>query len=81
MSYTQIEYDAAANHGLSRFMFLTADEFREPLGVTESPEKRAKQRAFRDRAKRYPCGLFSSPDQLATQVPSWAHWNDISVDG
>jgi len=77
-SYTEQEYDAAIATDKPRLMFLAPDDFPLPAYLIEPDERRAKQRAFRDRvnAERIR-DTFTSPDDLARRVVqairNWEH--------
>lgn len=68
-SYTEQEYDAAIATEKPRLMFLAPEDFPLPAYLIEPDERRANQRAFRDRVNaeriRAP---FTSPDVLAWRV-------------
>jgi len=68
-SYTEQEYDAAIATDKPRLMFLAPEDFPLPATLIEPDERRAKQRAFRDRVNaeriRAP---FTSPDALAWRI-------------
>ena len=68
-SYTEQEYDAAIATDKPRLMFLAPEDFPLPASLIESDERRAKQRAFRDRvnAERIR-DTFASPEDLAGRV-------------
>ena len=68
-SYTEQEYDAAIATDKPRLMFLAPEDFRLPVTLIEKDERRAKQRAFRDRvnAERIR-DTFASPEDLAGRV-------------
>ncbi len=68
-SYTEQEYNAAIATDKPRLMFLAPEEFPLPAKLIETDEKRAKQRAFRDRvnAERIR-DTFTSPEDLAGRV-------------
>ena len=68
-SYTEQEYDAAIATEKPRLMFLAPEDFRLPVTMIEPDERRAKQRAFRDRvnAERIR-DTFTSPENLAWKV-------------
>jgi hypothetical protein len=68
-SYTEQEYDAAIATDKPRLMFLAPEDFPLPAYLIEPDERRAKQRAFRDRvnAERIR-DTFTSPEDLAGRV-------------
>jgi tetratricopeptide (TPR) repeat protein len=68
-SYTEQEYDAAIATNTPRLMFLAPEDFPLPAYLIEPDERRAKQRAFRDRvnAERIR-DTFTSPEDLAGRV-------------
>ena len=68
-SYTEQEYDAALATDKPRLMFLAPENFPLPAHLIESDERRAKQRAFRDRANAERIrDTFTSPENLAWKV-------------
>src|SRR5262245_54010288 len=73
-SYTELEYDWAAEAGKSRLMYVTPEGFgSSPPAVT--PDQAARQRAFRARVmgeeiidKRFLDGQLATPSDLAAAV-------------
>ncbi len=83
-SYTELEYDAAVKYQKTCFLFLAPEDFPFPASLIESDDKRAKQRAFRERAvKGVIRQTFNSPDDLAAQINQaihvWLHSPDKSA--
>lgn len=68
-SYTEIEYDAAADR-MPRLIFIADAKkgFRVDPDMIEPDEMRSKQKAFRERAGVYVGGMFTTPGDLATKV-------------
>ncbi|HPR90925.1 MAG TPA: NB-ARC domain-containing protein, partial [Synergistaceae bacterium] len=66
-SYTEREYDAAADAGKPMLMFVAPRDFPVPADLIELDEKREKQKAFRERVRRIRAD-FKSPDNLALRV-------------
>ncbi|MBM4431115.1 MAG: DUF4062 domain-containing protein, partial [Chloroflexi bacterium] len=69
-SYTEREYEAATVARKPRLMFIAPEDFPIPAYLIELDEKRAKQRAFRERVRNERiCGTFTtSPDDMAQRV-------------
>ena len=49
ISYTELEFEAATEHGLPRLIFVIREASQFPPGPTQSAEYQARQQAFRDR--------------------------------
>lgn len=68
-SYTELEYEAAARMGKPRLMFLSPPDFGAVVELSEAPEKKERQRAFRTRvALELVSGTFTSPLDLSAQA-------------
>jgi len=68
-SYTEIEYDAAADR-MTRLIFIADAKkgFRVDPDMIEPDELRSRQKAFRERAGTYVGGMFTTPEDLAIKV-------------
>lgn len=72
-SFTEIEYEAAALYSKPRLVFMVPDDFPIPgnLLEVENDERRRRQQAFRDRARKHCISeTFATPDELALDVIS-----------
>ena len=68
-SYTEREFDAAADHGRPCLVFMTADDFPLPANLAEPDDRRARQADFRKRLLRgQVIPRFSTPAEVAVQV-------------
>ena len=61
-SYTELEFAAAGEAGITRLVFLLGEETEGPVGLFADPEYGRRQRAFRDR--------LLTADLVATTVNS-----------
>jgi formylglycine-generating enzyme required for sulfatase activity len=69
VSFTEREYDAAAEAGIPRLLFLASDDLPLPPSLRESDEKWQRQLRFRERIRKERIvAFFDLPGPLATQV-------------
>ena len=68
-SYTEREFEAAIEHGKTRLVFMTAEDFPLAANLIESDEDRKCQTAFRQKISGGKLiAWFSTPDQVAFRV-------------
>ncbi len=68
-SITQLEYETAKEHGISRLMFLANEHFRVSISVRETDKKFQDQKAFREEVMvERSVGFFEEPNELAKKV-------------
>jgi hypothetical protein len=69
LSFTELEYEAAAEFGKRRLMFVAAEDISLPHNLREPDDKKNRQDAFRQRVRaQLAADLFRTPDELATLV-------------
>jgi hypothetical protein len=75
-SFTEQEYDFAVDRKLPRLMFVAPDEFPVPQHLIEPDDKRARQKAFRERVMvDRVVASFATPEGLAARVTqALANW-------
>lgn len=68
-SFTEIEFDAAAQAHKPCLLFLAPDDWAPPEAPSQTARQRMQQKAFRQRVMRaLTCDMFTNPEDLATRV-------------
>ena len=77
-SFTELEYEAAADANLPRLIFAAPDDFAIPATLRESDDSFNKQRAFRERVmQERVAASFASAEQLASAVTiALSNWRE-----
>ncbi len=84
ISYSELEYDAAIEHGKHILIFLASKEFKISAKDIESDDKRLRLERFRDKIDRtFVRSTFSEPAELSAEViraiRNWERENEPAV--